>query len=227
MPYIPPEVVAQAREMDLLSYLRTYEPQELVHFGGSTYCTREHDSLKISNGGYSALDYLIKVKEMSFTQAVETIIGNLSAAPPAFTPAPKAPKEKVLLLPQVNRSATHAVEYLYRRGIDYFFDSDIAKKYGVNAAVLACFLWDCIEQKSTESPQLHGGKVWVRCSVQMMTGSFPFLSYDEIRYALKRLVKGRVLTKGQFNESRFDRTNWYAFTEFGQFLMAESEGRTQ
>lgn len=109
----------------------------------------------------------------------------------------------------------------------HFFDADIAKKYGVNAAVLACFLWDCIEQKSTESPQLHEDKVWVRCSVQMMTGFFPFLSYDEIRYALKRLVKGRVLTKGQFNESRFDRTNWYAFTEFGQFLMAESEGRTQ
>ena len=108
-----------------------------------------------------------------------------------------------------------------------FFDSEIAKKYGVNAAVLACFLWDCIEQKSTESPQLHEGKVWVRCSVQMMTSFSPFLSYDEIRYALKRLVKGRVLTKGQFNESRFDRTNWYAFTEFGQFLMTESEGRTQ
>ena len=129
MPYIPPEVVAKAREMDLLTYLRTYEPQELVHFGGSTYCTREHDSLKISNGkwcwfsrgigGYSALDYLIKVKELPFTQAVETIMGNLSAAPPAFAPAPKAPKEKVLLLPQVNRSATHAVEYLHRRGIDY------------------------------------------------------------------------------------------------------------
>lgn len=129
MPYIPPEVVAQAREMDLLTYLRTYEPQELVHFGGSTYCTREHDSLKISNGkwcwfsrgigGYSALDYLIKVKEMPFTQAVETIMGNLSAAPPAFAPTPKAPKEKVLLLPQVNRSATYAIEYLHRRGIDY------------------------------------------------------------------------------------------------------------
>lgn len=56
---------------------------------------------------------------MPFTQAVETIMGNLSAAPPAFTQAPKAPKEKVLLLPQANRSATHAVEYLHRRGIDY------------------------------------------------------------------------------------------------------------
>ena len=78
----------------------------------------------------------------------------------------------------------------------HFFDSDIAKKYGVNAAVLACFLWDCIEQKSTESPQLHEGKVWVRCSVQMMTGLFPFLSYDEICYALKRLSRGGCSQKG-------------------------------
>ncbi len=101
----------------------------ITNLGKYNEGTREHDSLKISNGkwcwfsrgigGYSALDYLIKVKELPFTQAVETIMGNLSAAPPAFTQAPKAPKEKVLLLPQANRSATHAVEYLHRRGIDY------------------------------------------------------------------------------------------------------------
>ena len=36
--------------MDLLTYLKNYEPSELVHFGGNTYCTRTHDSLKISNG---------------------------------------------------------------------------------------------------------------------------------------------------------------------------------
>lgn len=36
MPYIPPppEVVAKAKEMDLLTYLKNYEPGELVHFGG-------------------------------------------------------------------------------------------------------------------------------------------------------------------------------------------------
>ena len=37
MPYIPPEVVEKARAMDLLTYLKNYEPQELVHFGGNTY----------------------------------------------------------------------------------------------------------------------------------------------------------------------------------------------
>lgn len=67
MSYIAAEDVAKAKEMDLLTYLRNYEPQELVHVSGNTYCTREHDSLRISNGkwcwfsqgigGRSALDY--------------------------------------------------------------------------------------------------------------------------------------------------------------------------
>ena len=53
----------------------------------------------------------------------------------------------------------------------HFFDSHIAQKYGVNAAVLAGFLWDCAEEKSTQSPQLHEGRVWVRCSVQSIKKS--------------------------------------------------------
>ena len=82
---ISQEIVGCVRQMDLLTYLRRYEPEELVHFSGSTYCTRTHDSLKISNGmwywwsrgigGRSALDYLIKVKGVEFRQAVEILAG--------------------------------------------------------------------------------------------------------------------------------------------------------
>ena len=50
MPYIPPSVVREVKRMDLLTYLKNYEPYELVHFSGNTYTTRTHDSLKISNG---------------------------------------------------------------------------------------------------------------------------------------------------------------------------------
>lgn len=50
MRYIAAEDIAKAKEMDLLTYLHNYEPQELVHVSGNTYCTREHDSLRISNG---------------------------------------------------------------------------------------------------------------------------------------------------------------------------------
>ena len=83
MPYIPPSVVQEVKRMDLLTYLKNYEPYELVHFSGNTYTTRTHDSLKISNGkwmwwsqrtgGRSALEYLIKVKGYSFLEAVELL----------------------------------------------------------------------------------------------------------------------------------------------------------
>lgn len=129
MPYIPPEVVAKAKQMDLYTYLKTYEPQELVHFGGSTYCTREHDSLKISNGkwywfsrgvgGRSALDYLIKVKGIPFMEAVEVIVGRGAIPPPAAPCAPKENKVKSLCLPEASRCATHAANYLAGRGIDH------------------------------------------------------------------------------------------------------------
>ena len=128
MPYIPPETVSKAREMDLLTYLRNYEPDELVHFGGSTYCTREHDSLKISNGkwcwfsrgigGTSALDYLIKVKEIPFLDAVERITGQAAIQPPVFVSQRKQEKPRVLLLPKASKNADRAAAYLSERGID-------------------------------------------------------------------------------------------------------------
>ena len=129
MSYVSPEQIAKAREMDLLTYLRLYEPQELVHFGGNTYCTREHDSLKISNGkwywfsrgigGASALDYLVKVKVVSFVQAVEQLSGQAAMVPSTTKAKVEVKKPKVLLLPPANRCATHAVTYLASRGIDY------------------------------------------------------------------------------------------------------------
>ncbi len=39
MPYIPPSVVQEIKRMDLFTYLKKYEPYELVHFSGNTYTT--------------------------------------------------------------------------------------------------------------------------------------------------------------------------------------------
>lgn len=127
MPYIDPEVILEAKRMDLLTYLQNYEPHELVHFSGSTYCTRSHDSLKISNGkwfwwsrgigGKSALDYLIKVRELSFTDAVEQIMGRAASIPPVFVPQQKQ-GPKALLLPEPYPHTDEVERYLLRRGID-------------------------------------------------------------------------------------------------------------
>lgn len=128
-PYVQldPAVIEQARQMDLLSYLRAYEPNNLVRVGGSVYCTREHDSLKISNGkwywwsrgigGVSALDYLIKVKDYGFVEAVEALTGGAVEWTPLQTP--KKDEPKVLLLPPRNKDCNRVAQYLFGRGIDY------------------------------------------------------------------------------------------------------------
>ena len=129
-PYVQldPAVIEQARQMDLLSYLRAYEPSNLVRVGGNVYCTREHDSLKISNGkwywwsrgigGVSALDYLIKVKDYGFVEAVEALTGvSTEWIPPLQTP--KKDEPKVLLLPPKNKDCNRVMQYLFGRGIDY------------------------------------------------------------------------------------------------------------
>ena len=73
---IDPDELERIRQIDLLTYLRRFESDNLQKVKGTTnvYCTVDHDSLKISNGkwvwggaqgigGYSALDYLIKVRD--------------------------------------------------------------------------------------------------------------------------------------------------------------------
>ena len=43
------EQIKTAKSIDLLTYLQTYEPDNLRR-AGKEYCLAEHDSLKISNG---------------------------------------------------------------------------------------------------------------------------------------------------------------------------------
>ncbi len=126
MPYIPPEVIAEAKQMDLLTYLQNYEPQELVYFGGNVYTTRTHDSLKISNGrwcwfsrdigGRSALDYLIKVRGMTFLDAVQHLTGQTQ--PSNITPPAEHIEPRSFTLPPADISFAEVERYLVGRGID-------------------------------------------------------------------------------------------------------------
>ena len=119
------EQINRAKEWDLLTYLQAYEPQELKRCGPREYCTVTHDSLKISNGmwcwnsrgigGRTALDYLIKVRGLSFVRAVETLCDNCPP-PEAERPKPKPPKP--FALPKAAFLPSMVVPYLQRRGVD-------------------------------------------------------------------------------------------------------------
>ena len=137
--------ISAAREMDLLTYLRRYMPDELVKVSGGAYATRSHDSLKISNGkwywwsrkigGVSALDYLVKVHGMPFPAAVEHLTSGDSTSlvhkcqtaaalrkPPQTAYSRDSPKKadnvKSLILPSGFQNNRRVFAYLSSRGID-------------------------------------------------------------------------------------------------------------
>ena len=126
-PYLSKDQIAAAREMDLLTYLRRFEPEELVHIGGDTYAIRTHDSLKISNGkwcwwsrnigGTNALDYLTTVEGISFFDAVQRILGEPPHVPPKSEPTAPLPKTEFTLPPK-HADNRRVFAYLRSRGID-------------------------------------------------------------------------------------------------------------
>lgn len=127
MPYVSKEQLTAAREVDLLTYLCCFEPQELVHISGSTYATRTHDSLKISNGkwfwwsrgigGRNALDYLTAVEGLWLPEAVQRILGESPCIPPPPKPAVLYPKTEFTLPPK-HADNRRVFSYLRGRGID-------------------------------------------------------------------------------------------------------------
>ena len=124
--------IEQAKQMDLLTYMMTYEPQELVRVGAHDYRTRTHDSLCISDnglwhwcsrniGGKTALNYLISVKGMDFVSAVRCLC-ETEPEPALFQQvkpsiSAKSEENKPFALPALDAGNEAALAYLRRRCI--------------------------------------------------------------------------------------------------------------
>jgi len=143
MPSVSDEQIKRAKEVGILEYLRSHEPQSLRKSKGRSneYYLAEYDSLKISNGkfhwfsrgvgGNSALDFLIKVRGMGFIDAVKHLTDTNSMAHKAATP-PEPPKpSKPFALPPKNANNDRVFAYLRGRGID----GDIIKRC-INGGIL-------------------------------------------------------------------------------------------
>ena len=87
--------IKMARTVDIISYMKQYEPEELIRTGPHDYKTATHSSLCISDnglwhwysrgiGGRGALNYLIQVKQMDFVSAVRHLCELEHSAPAPF-----------------------------------------------------------------------------------------------------------------------------------------------
>lgn len=77
------------------------------------------------------------------------------------------------------------------------YENEIAVKCGVNAALIADYLWNMKQDHrfSNNKSTYRHGKVWVRCSQPMITSDIRFLSIDMVKGAVKTLVEKNILRK--------------------------------
>ena len=117
----------------MISYMKQYEPQELIRTGPHDYKTTTHSSLCISDnglwhwfshgvGGRGALNYLIQVKGMDFVSAVRHLCELEHLTPVPFQQSQSGPppqhERRPFTLPVPDKNAETALQYLKRRGID-------------------------------------------------------------------------------------------------------------
>lgn len=119
------------KSIDLLTYIKSYEPNNYRHIGGGIHQLIDHDSLIIFKdnwrrysqgyGGKNALDFLIKVRGMEFKDAMQSLIdGRFTYVPadPDQSYKPKAPPKEPLILPPPNKNNDAVYAYLQGRGIE-------------------------------------------------------------------------------------------------------------
>ena len=105
----------------------------------------------------------------------------------------------------------------------YSFDEKVAKEYGVDAAVMIMNFQFWIKKNKANKKNFFNGRYWTYNSIPAFCELFPFWSARQIGYILKKLVDDGVLMAENFNKSKFDKTNWYAFVDEQKWIMDDTK----
>lgn len=99
------------------------------------------------------------------------------------------------------------------------FDVEIARKYDIPTAVLLENLFFWIEKNKANNRHFHDGHYWTYNSIKAFVDLFPYLTERQIRYTLQKMIDNKLIITGNYNESQYDRTLWYAITDFGYCIL--------
>ena len=103
--------------------------------------------------------------------------------------------------------------------MQHSFDVEIAKRYGVNCAIILNNLYFWVEKNRANERHFYDGYYWTYNSKKAFSELMPYLSPKQVDYAIKKLIDEGILITGNYNKSAYDRTLWYAITDFGYSIL--------
>lgn len=106
-------------------------------------------------------------------------------------------------------------------------NSEIAEIVGVNAALVLGLIVRRTETVTPDGIHYNHGRIWMRASMEAISGLIPFLSIAAVRTAIRKLKEAGLITVENFNATRLDHTKWYALTEKAEELIKSSACRSE
>lgn len=102
--------------------------------------------------------------------------------------------------------------------MNYSFDTDVAKEYGVQEAIMIRNFQFWIAKNKADNRHFYDGRFWTYSSKRALLELFPFWSAQNIKTILMRLKEKGVIVTGNYNKSPYDKTLWYAFAQEEQWI---------
>ena len=97
----------------------------------------------------------------------------------------------------------------------HHFKIALAKELGIEEAIFIDEIYHQIKKNKSNERNFHDGRYWTYNSLKAYEETFPYLNAGKIKRVINSLVEKGILMKGNFNTNQYDRTCWYAFTDFG------------
>lgn len=100
----------------------------------------------------------------------------------------------------------------------HHFDIDVAKEYGVEAAIVIYNLQYWIEKNKANDVNYFDGRYWTFNSNEALQTIFPYFTRRQIQRIFENLIAQGVILKGNWNKTKYDRTLWFAFVDEDRWL---------
>lgn len=99
------------------------------------------------------------------------------------------------------------------------FDISIAEKYSVNVAIFLNNMAYWVKHNMANNRHHYDGIYWTYNSVRAYSTHFPYWSDKQVRTIIEHCISHGLIVKGNYNENKYDQTQWYGFTDLGHKLL--------
>lgn len=97
--------------------------------------------------------------------------------------------------------------------MEHQFCIELASSYGIEEAIIIHNLYFWIKKNVANGNNFHDGRYWTYNSSKAFSILFPYMTESKIYRVLKSLEEKGLIVKGNYNDTKYDRTTWYSLSD--------------